>query len=827
MKQDKMRKNKSFRTVFITLLIFNLLFFSQIAGASLKGGVGLVTPAIVIVGWVAAANEGVQGFTLKAVCSSSPELCEAYQWIVSPGSKMKSQVFSGIGEALGVDSSSLQNILSGNPEEILVDKAMNEFYSKAPGLKELYDVALEIERISKTKNWNIQKDNNGRTIRAEFEVGDDIGNIGKVVGKDLNPEDIKIKNARVLKQEGSDKLTIIIEEEGYLEINGKEFKNLKKDSFFILTEDGEIYSAAFETKGGKYILGNQKLDLPSGTRVLYKDGIINLEVPPGSVFNSIPTKDDFNKEAAKVKLRINSNDIGKKDYKIKLKGNTFSGGVITFAEGQVLVEKNDFAILNNVEITNKNSGSEYTCIFFNVKHSQNSFCRSDFINFDINKRMIQISSPKNRAGRIVRFYKDNPFVKIENTDYFAVQTMPSSSMIIQNRDIKNKIPLVTIKGNFKMDEDHKSLYSKEPGIVLLHPRNSKLGVGGDTSTTTTTPLELRFSEGDVKSFKENILGKDLDLSKGTGKRIVIGNDQEFGVCSKKECEGFNFGQALFLNSDDNIKRTLSTEIKYNYMTPDIFEKLTKIKVISSDQMEISSDYLKRIYDYLQELSPAFVDAINEIHLLTQEELNNLCNAKSRKFSIEACAFGYSLGFNSKRKPSFSVFIHEANHAFQASKSEDLITSFEKELKERLDEASHLIEGKPFLNVQRKAVIENGHIAYPTGTNRLFGAENGCLNPYFCLGKLEEMGSVAVEKIKNPSFWKNLIVKENKNNLYYRIILAVTLKHERMSQEDFNLILKTSGLTKEEFYNHNILKQIISEKTNLENSHNIRETDDSE
>lgn len=87
----------------------------------------------------------------------------------------------------------------------------------------------------------------------------------------------------------------IVVNQGDLKIKGFDFNNLVKSSDgnpseFIIDGEGNIKEAKFNVGegGGNYLIAGTQFDAPAGSNVQFKDGIITMNVPEGSLVKSLP-----------------------------------------------------------------------------------------------------------------------------------------------------------------------------------------------------------------------------------------------------------------------------------------------------------------------------------------------------------------------------------------------------------------------------------------------------------------------------------------------------------------------------------------------------------
>ena len=373
-------------------------------------------------------------------------------------------------------------------------------------------------------------DDKGNFQSGDILVGDSQSDIGNLISPDLNNADISAKDVEVSKSSGITKITFD-NQQSLVNINGNSFENIapqsktKNPTYLNLDGKGEVIEADFTTneKGGDYFLGGNKFHLPANSRVYYsKDKGLNL--PKDSAILNSPTSGLVSGE------------------NIKLANGDFISGNWKYSNGNMLISSGEQINLNGLEITNtKNSNKNDLSVFFDgLKHSGRSISLGD--------KNLFISSP-DYEGPLVEFTKDNPYIKIEDTDYTALKLGKDSEIAIQNRDLSGLIPKMDVKGDFILDDGSKSLNYNQGKLYLS--RYSELSSGKESSTTS--PLDI-FSPD---------------------KRIIVDNSNKWGFDIPKNAEAYLTDK----NSLNPIR--FSSKLDYNYNNPDfglsVFDRSSLIK----------------------------------------------------------------------------------------------------------------------------------------------------------------------------------------------------------------------------------------------------------
>ncbi len=225
------------------------------------------------------------------------------------------------------------------------------------------------------------------------------------------------------------------QEDSDLNIKGNEFKNIqsqseaKHPSYVKIDEKtGNIISADFTTndKGGTYVLGGTKFDVPPNSRVVY------------------------NKEGVQFPEKTNITQIGGVEKisgdNLILPGGKTMSGTLSYKDGQAYIQKKSSATINGIEI--KSTEGDTNLFFDGNKH------KGKYVSFG-DKNMIFSADDKKEL--LLNFKEGNPYLKIDKGDSVIMQLAPNANIEIQNRDDLKKIPKVTVEGDFIMDEDSKSI----------------------------------------------------------------------------------------------------------------------------------------------------------------------------------------------------------------------------------------------------------------------------------------------------------------------------------------------------------------------------------
>tara|TARA_Y100000310_G_scaffold343977_1_gene454328 strand:+ start:2080 stop:3774 length:1695 start_codon:yes stop_codon:yes gene_type:complete len=416
-------------------------------------------------------------------------------------------------------------------------------------------------------------------------------------------------------------------EDSNLKINGNEFNNIvgqesvdaKLPSFIEVDKNGELLSAAFTVneQGGTYVFGNIKINIPpikpptvENSRVIFneKTGIL-IKVPEGFEMTEFPHLKDASLPS---------------DFITKYEGENFElpngvtiDGQISYDDGHLFVDLNDLVEIHNVEIYAKEQieghlGMDFatgimdeklrsqrgrTNIFFDECKQKGSYACFDFKN----KKLILSSE---NIDRIASFKEGNPFIRIDEGDHFLAVAHSRGEIEIQNRDSEGSIPRVITKGNFIIQEDHKSIESFGEEVSI--DRSQDFSSGLDKSTTT--PIELFAQDKDGN----NLLGNE---------KIIVDNANRIGLGLE--------GKEEFLYSPEGIIDVkFSSRLNYNNLRRvESIEVLTGTNIVFEENVPQGQKemILVGLRDYWNALSLETKDDVGII-----EEIEFVSNKIFRK-----------------------------------------------------------------------------------------------------------------------------------------------------------------------------------------------------
>ena len=209
---------------------------------------------------------------------------------------------------------------------------------------------------------------------AIFQGALSFGNTGNYVGTFLGLKSNKDAFAQNLKIDFTEKYNLITFLDGnYFELLQRErktvfdgIKSQNKDtiSYLKLNFTGNITEADFTTLSTKpktFIIENDKIYVPANSRLIYKNGKVNLQISDNADLKEVPKL---------LNSDIFGNVVEVKGKNIKLPGgNVLNEGTITYINGVPYVKTGDRALINGIDIKPTSGDIE-------LKFSSKGFIRS-------------------------------------------------------------------------------------------------------------------------------------------------------------------------------------------------------------------------------------------------------------------------------------------------------------------------------------------------------------------------------------------------------------------------------------------------------------------
>lgn len=358
--------------------------------------------------------------------------------------------------------------------------------------------------------------------------------------------------------------------------------------------------------------GNQKV-------VFSKNGITHpngnsVSVPgtysSGSLFVATEARIEVRVPKNTLKIEIPAGDsvtLDTQGREISLSDGTKVNGKLSYKNNQAFVQKGEIVTINNIKIFAAHNNVN---IFFDGQEHP----KSEFLYVSMNKqtRELILSSTHVKSNNVdshmVTFTPGNPFVKIEQNDFFSVDYLKGGQIYIKNRDEQDLVPLVIVKEYFTLEDD----YPVTATLVNDH-FNSNFEKGKfsdlqflreDAKGKTSTPLSILY----IDKNGNNYLKKESEL------KIIISNYNEMVIIPVDDTHGLTVTSEEY----DYAPSIVSEKLYFNNLQTGI-EQL-KIKFpwleITGNTDSVS---LKRISDTLDSLPEELRKNVRVIHLKTDEQ----------------------------------------------------------------------------------------------------------------------------------------------------------------------------------------------------------------
>ncbi len=518
-----------------------------------------------------------------------------------------------------------------------------------------------------------------------YEFNDTEADFGNLIGNEIENEDVSGKDVVLNKTFGSNTITFT-KEGSYFNISGDLFENVKfqtplTNSFVKLNEKGEITEADLTASDDtSFVFNNTKIDIKKGTQVIYQNGVMNVFGNSGEKINLLDKVEQDGKVSFTNKHEITFGD--EKGRRVFIEGNKIRSDNFKVDDLAVKGINPDFRL---GEVTLVPEGyllggittGEFKGMSLSTLDEVNLLLTESGENLDNYQNYILFGDKKLKAqGEFfdVNFGKDNPYVKIEDTDNFKVRAMKDFSLELENRDSIEKIPQMIVGGDFIMDQDNKGIYT-EDGEILIDKESANLYYeGSDLEQTSTSPVELLIKDTNSKTgFRD----ESYIISNFNGITSVPFGEQE-GFTDERYANSIHFKRA-------------STDIRYNYPTIEGFERITGKKVEFLGKEFDEPEDIRRLIDiYYQNPNQPF-SGITKIKVYDEDELlktgvvegpGAFYNSDDKSINIPSTKL-----YRDEAK-AYGMIIHEAGHAihYDEVKYKEL-----EDIKEQIDLVSSQIE----------------------------------------------------------------------------------------------------------------------------------------
>ncbi|MFH1358961.1 MAG: hypothetical protein ABIH37_03680 [archaeon] len=522
------------------------------------------------------------------------------------------------------------------------------------------------------------------------------------------------------------------------------FQNLKSTSdgqkaALFFEKNGKVIEANFKTSvEGTYVLGNEKISLPAGSEVRFKDGIAKILIPKGEV-QFKPNINTMNKNSGETifefktpanKFLFNNN-------------NYFEGNVLKYKDGNYYFDYKGRVKLNDIEAINDYEGLKN---YIDFKGEVNGNYDGAYISMNKEKGVFVTGSNVDTRGPKVTFLKNNPYgIKYENEyDHFALQSLGNQKgayVKIQNRDNDGKVPKIDTLNQFVINFDDRSIHyhsGEEKLYYLKSAHITDFGVG-----KSSVPIE-------IQSFK-NKNGKVEPISK-YGNVLGIGTYVEFGYGSNP----YFIKTTTPYEGYDSLKRGFSNSwFYYNIKTVNDMKRFLggRVNIIDNNGVLNNPGSVKWVTDLLAGLPSPMFNSLRTIEFTDSIGAMGAMGLAWPGGHIQIASWGFGP----------TTIRHEIHHNYDFANPYD-----------------------------GRFTSEWMSVGYTPSGGWVDGATKGFAWGYGSTSWLEDVATFG-DIIYNPSKFTNLVSNQNPYSPIYRGKLAVLRKYEFISQGEYELALRTANL----------------------------------
>jgi len=444
-------------------------------------------------------------------------------------------------------------------------------------------------------------------------------------------------------------VSYVFQEQGAIKIGDSNYWDAKEGSSLKTDDKGYLIEANLTaSKETTWKFGNDTITVEAGTRVVYKDGKIEI----------------FDKEDKKVNV-----ELGEK-AELKLSGGILSGK--NFQVGDVKVQSGSLSLANGGYVLGKNSladwkgltlGNGQDLFLATSEEAYNSYSGSAIFPEDLRLR------GKGESYGIL-FNEDNKWAKIQKGDLFLLKTTSAdSNFYLENRNSEGIIPQIDINGNLEITQDSKIFTFAENKISLKKDSYPDLNnyLEYDIARSPKTELlsleKLKLKEVDMIGY-DNFFTSPLYINYGSEKMLISNLNQFKLFNGEKTLVSVDplFGNSIY-------SKELATGLKENYLTfEDIALKYgVKIDSTGFSRKESYSESLENIYSNILDKALSNVQEDN-LKNLKKIDMADSSLFVGGEYHSDSQTLDITISKFIKNKPnfitipdSFGVISHELTH----------------------------------------------------------------------------------------------------------------------------------------------------------------------
>lgn len=734
---DIMNKNLIY-ILFISLLFISLLFvniiFAQSSGFTLD-------------------NANIGTIMSELVCASTPVACVE-------------------GKVVGLlKTATLEAIKKNNPELYNAISTMNQ-------LKGFVDQGNAIIN-------NIKVSNEGVIESGTIKLSDEEQSFGNLVNPEFEADAVKGKNVE-FSREGGNSFITFNKTEGYLKLNGDEFKNIKPNglnnkAFIKLDEKGMITNADLTaSEDTSFVFNDKKIDVKKDMNVRYQDGVINLY---GKEYDKINLYDKVTDSEGKSSF-TNGHEItlgNDKGRRVFIEGNNVRGtnfwvddlGVSGF--GNSINPMGEVSIVKEGYLLGENTVGEKDRLSMTTKHGSDLLIANSIDssrNFD-NWILPEKNRLRGKGGFKVKFSEGNQWAKIDSNDLFEID---SDNLLfdLRNRDDVGKIPELIVEGDFRINENGKSI-SKNGEKVLVSKGTL---FSENVEESSTSPIEL--------------LIKDPNSNKGyRDESYIVSNFK--GIAIVPNGEQYGFTDERYANSI--YKKEASTDLRYNYPNIENFERITGKKLSIVEGIN-NPEIIRTLIDVYEQNPEMAYNGVTKVAVYPSNAFSGYYSGLTKTLTISTS--------NLNNDEIFNTIIHEAGHGIHFSTYKGIVYPLSESVVDEKwmdtlpisynEVKSNYFSGWDYRDedlLKHKELYEReGLYNFESGFNDM--PYGGFVSPYGSNDILEDIATYREKIIVDPGFFNKfrLIDDTSENPFYdpaYKKKIDLLLEYGFITEQEYDAV----------------------------------------
>lgn len=464
-------------------------------------------------GWAVSIKQDT--WSVKALCTATQgTACESAQFAINPEGYIESKSLGSISQA----SPELGKAITAtiNPQGFVTTEALKQVAKDNPesagSLGETLNTMDQLKALGVNQgHYTVGKE--GEISEASFTTEKN-GEIGNLVGKDVKKEEVEVsKGMKLDKKEGITTLTFT-ETNCYAKIRGKVFMNVKQgddntNAYIKLDEKGEVVEGDITAaREGTYEFGEKKIQAEEDTRIVYKEGVIEIHGKDKNV-----KIDEYN-------VRLNGE-------KIKAEGDKITGEDFTLNTGTA-----DEARIRGVE---KSKAGEATVNEYGYILGKNTVGENSKVVVTSEQGALFMKSCQDSSGLSKYVSTCGQRIAMDG-EGFSVQVKEGKNFGLDIE--KDDILKYEMKGGkVVIAEGEQTILPKEKGMILVTNGASETKYTKVNGVTQELVNPENIGEyADVSITSAYAMSKDYE--------IVSATDEDSGTCTEYVCPVGGAGEGI-------------------------------------------------------------------------------------------------------------------------------------------------------------------------------------------------------------------------------------------------------------------------------------------